>query len=37
MRRIGTMLVLGIDYADDPEPWMNLLRLLKQEVTPQLP
>jgi alkanesulfonate monooxygenase SsuD/methylene tetrahydromethanopterin reductase-like flavin-dependent oxidoreductase (luciferase family) len=33
----GTMLILGIDYADDPDPWMNSLRLLKSEVAPHLP
>lgn len=30
------LLVLGADYSRDPEPWAKSLRLLKQEVAPQI-
>ena len=32
----GTLLVLGFDYADDPEPWRRSLKLLADEVKPRL-
>lgn len=32
----GTLLVLGFDYLEDPEPWRDSLRMLKQEVMPKL-
>ena len=32
----GCLLVLGFDYADTPEPWLNSLRLLKEEVLPKV-
>jgi alkanesulfonate monooxygenase SsuD/methylene tetrahydromethanopterin reductase-like flavin-dependent oxidoreductase (luciferase family) len=32
----GTLLVLGFDYADCPEPWMRSLELLATEVKPRL-
>ncbi|CCG02344.1 MULTISPECIES: LLM class flavin-dependent oxidoreductase [Blastococcus] len=31
-----TLLILGLHYAADPEPWNNSLRLLKQKVAPQI-
>jgi len=33
----GTLLVLGMDYADDPEPWFQSMRLLVEEVVPNVP
>jgi alkanesulfonate monooxygenase SsuD/methylene tetrahydromethanopterin reductase-like flavin-dependent oxidoreductase (luciferase family) len=30
----GTLLMLGFDYADDPQPWFNSMRLLAEEVMP---
>jgi alkanesulfonate monooxygenase SsuD/methylene tetrahydromethanopterin reductase-like flavin-dependent oxidoreductase (luciferase family) len=32
----GTLLVMGFDYADAPEPWMRSLELLAKEVKPRL-
>jgi alkanesulfonate monooxygenase SsuD/methylene tetrahydromethanopterin reductase-like flavin-dependent oxidoreductase (luciferase family) len=32
----GTLLVLGFDYADNPQVWHNSLRLLAQEVAPRI-
>lgn len=32
----GTVLVLGFDYADNPEPWRRSLELLAKEVKPRL-
>lgn len=31
-----TLLVLGIDYSANPEPWANSLKLLKEQVEPQV-
>jgi alkanesulfonate monooxygenase SsuD/methylene tetrahydromethanopterin reductase-like flavin-dependent oxidoreductase (luciferase family) len=31
-----TLLILGIDYADDPKPWEQSLKLLKNEVAPKI-
>lgn len=31
----GTLLVLGFDYADNPEPWRQSMELLAKEVMPQ--
>jgi alkanesulfonate monooxygenase SsuD/methylene tetrahydromethanopterin reductase-like flavin-dependent oxidoreductase (luciferase family) len=33
---IGSLLVFGFDYADNPEAWHNSLRLLAQEVAPRI-
>jgi alkanesulfonate monooxygenase SsuD/methylene tetrahydromethanopterin reductase-like flavin-dependent oxidoreductase (luciferase family) len=32
----GTLLMLGFDYADDPEPWMKSMHLMATEVMPRL-
>lgn len=32
----GTLLVLGFDYADQPEAWRNSMRLLAEEVMPKV-
>lgn len=32
----GTLLVLGFDYADQPEAWRNSMRLLAEEVWPKV-
>lgn len=32
----GTLLVLGFDYADNPEPWRRSLELLATEVLPRV-
>lgn len=32
----GTLLVLGYDYADDPEAWQQSITLLAREVMPRL-
>lgn len=32
----GTTLVHGYDYSDDPEPWKQSMKLLVEEVGPQL-
>ena len=32
----GTLLVLGIDYADDPEPWRYSMELLMKQVLPRV-
>lgn len=31
----GTLLVTGYDYSENPEPWNESLRLLKEEVVPR--
>jgi alkanesulfonate monooxygenase SsuD/methylene tetrahydromethanopterin reductase-like flavin-dependent oxidoreductase (luciferase family) len=32
----GTLLLLGMDYADDPGPWFQSMRLLAEEVAPNV-
>jgi alkanesulfonate monooxygenase SsuD/methylene tetrahydromethanopterin reductase-like flavin-dependent oxidoreductase (luciferase family) len=31
----GTLLLLGFDYADNPEPWFKSMRLMATEVLPR--
>ncbi len=33
----GTLLVLGMDYLEQPEAWRESMRLLAEEVVPNLP